>query len=148
MPQAASGSRPQSADRLHTVFALIAGFSGIGALCTLIYLLRPQFANLSTAWCVTVIVGVPLLSIGQFLSQKRRRQQGEEIRDAWRSGISVGAARRPRESTRIAYLTRSIDTGRHAIGEHPGPWPGGSSTPAHVIDPDAVGTRGAITKEL
>jgi hypothetical protein len=96
MPQAASAGRPQSSDRRHALFGLTVGLAVIGALCALVFVLRPEIANPSTATCIALISGAPLLAIGRFLDQRNRRRQAGELRDARRGGISIGVAQRPR----------------------------------------------------
>ena len=114
MSQAAPGTRPQSPDRLHLFGGLILGSAVIGALCALIFALRPQIADPSTATCIALLSGAPALAIGLFLDRRMYRRQVEQIRDARRGGISIGAARRPREPFPRTDVTRAIEAGRQA----------------------------------
>jgi hypothetical protein len=120
MVQATSGDRPRSADRRPATFGLIVIFLAVGAFCATVFMLEPQIVNPSIASCLLLIIGAPLLAIAGFLDGRSRRRQIGAIRDARRSGISIGNARRPRavvslpEAEAGLELDRRLDSGRHA----------------------------------
>ena len=126
--QAASWDGPRTPHRLRALLTLIVALSVVAALGALAYALRTDITNPSTASCLSVIAGGPLLVLGRFLIRRQRRRRTREIRDARRGGISIGIARPRRERIQVTDLLRATESGRHSGRRRVDPR--GSGTPS------------------